>query len=631
MPNLFSDQRFPDLKIAAAQLLVIPGDVEANTANIISEIAKARANGAHIVVFPELAVTGYLLGDRFEEDDFLKEIMIANDTIREASFGIVAIWGSIVSDFKRRGEDGRTRKYNTACVAQDGEWVSNGVLSGCIPKTNLPKYRMFDDARHFFSAGQLAKEMNMPIEQMLYPFRIDLVTLNCTIRLGVTLCEDLWDDDYQHKPALFCKQNHADIIINISCSPWTCGKTSARDNMLKRRAIASGLPIVYVNAVGLQNNVKNLIWFDGGSTAVSAKGEILWRMSQHESALGILPGIITETPKEHTSGIAEIHDSLIAAMKQFYAPFPKVIIGLSGGIDSAVQLALTVEAIGAEKVLAINMPTKYNSNTTKDLARICAENFGVEYRVVPIQGLYESHQKMLKAAGYENPPMLVLENIQARIRSASVLAAIAQAEGGVFTCNGNKTEMALNYFTLYGDGAGVAAFLADLWKGQIYDLANFMNEQAYRKLVPRGIIDLNPSAELSRDQNVDEGKGDPIFYPYHDQLLKAFTEKRWGIAHVMRLISADTLALELELGCAPGTIAKYFKTKKAFVDNLEWAWERYCIEWKRGQTPPCFLTSRRAFGFDRRDTIAPNPLSHEYLALKEHFLGNDRVNDPRDI
>jgi NAD+ synthase (glutamine-hydrolysing) len=377
----------------------------------------------------------------------------------------------------------------------------------------------------------------------------------------------------------------------------------------------------------LQNNVKNLIWFDGGSTAVSSEGEIIWRMQQHESALRILPGIITETPAEHAHGIAEIHDALIAAMKQFYSPFKKVVIGLSGGIDSAVQLALTVEAIGVEKVLAINMPTKYNSKTTQDLARVCAENFGVEYRIVPIQGLYESHLKMLKAAGYENPPSLVLENIQARIRSASVLAAIAQAEGGVFTCNGNKTEIALNYFTLYGDGAGVSAFLADLWKGQIYDLVNFMNELASQKLVPRGIIDLNPSAELSRDQNVDEGKGDPIFYPYHDNLLRAFTELRWTPATVMQYLIEGNL--EEKLNCPSGTLKHYFKTRKLLVDNLEWAWERYNIEWKRGQTAPGFITSRRAFGFDRRDTIAPAHTSHEYERLVYLYLhaedGNCRI------
>lgn len=627
MPNLFSDHRFPDLKIAAAQLLVIPGDVTGNTENIIIEIAKARANGAHIVVFPELAVTGYLLGDRFEEEDFLAEIMLANDSIREASVDIVAIFGSIVTDFKKLGEDGRSRKYNAACIVQNGEWVSNGMLSGCVMKTNLPKYRIFDDARHFTPTHRLAEELNVPIEDLLLPFEVG--TSAGTIRLGVTICEDLWEDDYTDKPSRIYSVNGTDIIINISCSPWTSGKTGARDNMLKKRARESHLPILYVNAVGLQNNVKNLVWFDGGSTAVSSEGQIIWRIQQHESALGILPGIITETPEEHTHGIAEIHDALIAAMKQFYQPFKKVVIGLSGGIDSAVQLALTAEAIGAEKILAINMPTEYNSTTTKDLARICAENFGVEYRVVPIQGLYESHQEMLKAAGYENPPMLVLENIQARIRSASVLAAIAQAEGGVFTCNGNKTEMALNYFTLYGDGAGVSAFLADLWKGQIYDLANYMNERAHQKLVPRGIIDIIPSAELSNEQNVDEGKGDPIFYPYHDQLLKAFTEKRWGIAHVMSLISVDTLALELELGCEPGTITKYFKTKEAFVSNLEWVWIRYNSEFKRAQTPPVFICSRRAFGFDRRDTIAPAHTSLEYKSLVYLYLhaedGNCRI------
>lgn len=616
MPNLFSDHRFPELKVAAAQLLVIPGDVTGNTAHIITEIARARANGAHIVVFPELAVCGYLLGDRFEEEDFLREIANANEMIRAASTDIVVIWGTIVTSFNKRGEDGRVRKYNAACVAQNGAWSSNGKLHAFIPKTNLPKYRMFDDGRHFTPTYRLAEELNVPVEDLLRPFEV--VTDAGTIKLGITICEDLWEDDYIDKPSRIYAANSTDLIINLSCSPWTMGKTGARDNMLKKRARESHLPILYVNAVGLQNNVKNLIWFDGGSTAVSSEGQILWRLPQHEAGLGYLHSLIFTEPSEPLSGVAEYHAPLIAAMKQFYAPFKKVVVGLSGGIDSAVQLALLAEALGNEKLLAINMPTKYNSDTTKDLAKRCAEDLGVEYRVVPIQDLYESHLEMLTAAGYENPAMLVRENIQARIRSASVLAAIAQAENGVFTCNGNKTEMALNYFTLYGDGAGVSAFLADLWKGQIYDLADFINEQAGRELIPRGIITIVPSAELSSDQNVDEGKGDPIFYPYHDELLRAFTELRWTPSTVMQYLIDGTL--EQKLGCPAGVLKRYFKTDRDIVANLEWAWERYNVEWKRAQTPPVFIASRRAFGFDRRDTIAPAPVSAEYERLVHLFL-----------
>lgn len=627
MPNLFSDHRFPGLKIAIAQLLVIPGDVTGNTANIMTEITKARACGADIIVFPELAVTGYLLGDRFEEEDFLHEITHANQMIAAASEDIIVIWGTVITDFEKRGEDGRARKYNAACIAKDGCSVSNGLLLGYVPKTNLPKYRIFDDARHFTPSQTLAQEVDIPLASLLFPFRIKLPSSGETIALGLTICEDLWEDDYANKPSQIYAENAADIIINLSCSPWTEGKTGARDHMLKKRARESKLPILYVNAVGLQNNVKNLIWFDGGSTAVHSDGEIIWRMPQHEASLGYLHGMIHEEPKEPLSGVAECHAPLIAAMKQFYAPFKKVVVGLSGGIDSAVQLALLVEAIGAPKVLAINMPTKFNSNTTQDLAKKCASNLGVEYIVIPIQPIVDVIKEALAKAGFSNLPSLVEENIQARTRSADILAAVAQTLGGVFTCNGNKTEMALNYFTLYGDGAGASAFLADFWKGEIYDLANYLNEQAGRELVSMGIIDVIPSAELSADQNVDEGKGDPIFYPYHDNLLRAFTELRWTPATVMQhLIEGN---LEEKLNCAGGTLRKYFKTRKQFVDNLEWAWERYNIEWKRGQTAPCFLVSRRAFGSDRRSTIAPSHTSLEYERLVYLYLhtedGNCRI------
>jgi NAD+ synthase (glutamine-hydrolysing) len=294
------------------------------------------------------------------------------------------------------------------------------------------------------------------------------------------------------------------------------------------------------------------------------------------------------------------------------------VIGLSGGIDSAVSIALLVEALGPKRVLAVNMPSEFNSATTKSFAAQCAANLGIEYKVVPIQPLYDAHLAMLAAAGYANPQMLVKENVQARIRGASVLAAIAAAEGGIFVCNGNKTEVALNYFTMYGDGAGYAAFLADLWKGEVYQLARYINEQAGTDTIPQGIIDLIPSAELSAEQNVDEGKGDPIFYPYHDQLLKAWIEKGWTPETVLR----HTLArdIDVQLGCAVGTVHKYFPSARSFVDNLEWAWRNYTYEGKRVQLPPGALLSRRAFGYDRRDTIAPGFYTDEYRILKKKVL-----------
>ena len=267
------------------------------------------------------------------------------------------------------------------------------------------------------------------------------------------------------------------------------------------------------------------------------------------------------------------------------------------------------------------MPSAYNSSTTKSLAKECAKRLKVTYTVFPITTLYEEELRLLEsscATSKEVIPMLVKENIQARLRG-HILAAIAGKEGGVFTNNGNKTEVALNYFTLYGDAAGAAAFLGDIWKGQVYALARYCNTTMGNP-IPKGILTIVPSAELSPEQNVDEGKGDPIFYEYHDALLRLFTERRCDPTVVLREALCGYEYVEELLMCKKGVIATHFKSKAVFVQNLEWAWRQYNTEFKRVQLPPVFLTSRRAFGFDRRDTIADAYFTKEYEMLKKKFL-----------
>lgn len=607
----------PNMRIAVAQIPTVPSAIQKNLAAILSAIEDAKRQKAHLVVFPELAVSGYLLGDRWEHTGFIQDIETANETIRKASQGIVVVWGSVQADRETLGEDGRMRKYNAGFIAQNGEYVSNGVFNGWTPKTNLPNYRFFDDTRHFYPATKIALERNVSLEQILKPFVLSIEGVQ--MRLGVTICEDLWEDEYATKPSSILGGQDVDLILNISQSPWTREKWRARNDRLGKRAKTAHAPILYVNSVGLQNNGKNLIWFDGNSTLTDPEGVLRWRGKSHEADVAVIdPSSHLDIPPEK-AGIEEIHAALIPAMRDFFAPFQKVIVGLSGGIDSAVSLALLAEAVGPEKLLSINMPTRFNSQTTQNLAKQCAENFNVTYKAVSIDALYEAQKNLLQKSEFDIQP-LVEENIQARVRG-NILASIAASQKGVFINNGNKTEVALNYFTLYGDGAGVASFLGDLWKGEVYAMARLINERAGRDVIPNGILTVTPSAELSPNQNVDEGKGDPIFYPYHDALLKKFTEGRWDIGDALKHALEGTL--EKELGCEEGSIAHYFKTPQAFVENLEWAWRNYNVEWKRVQLPPVFVTSRRAFGFDRRDTIAEAYMPSDYVTLKERYLSKE--------
>jgi NAD+ synthase (glutamine-hydrolysing) len=519
------------LRIIIAQMQPVPMQITENLRTIKKVIASAKAASSQVVVFPELCVSGYVLGDRFEYSDFIEELQKANEEIRTLSEGIVVIWGSIVSDTAKIGEDGRMRKYNAALIAQNGQWVSNGVLRGYMPKNNLPKYRIFDDARHFYPAYKFASELGVLLVDFFKTFP---VTVNGeTYDLALAICEDLWEDEYTIKLSKFYKEQNVDLLIDISASPWTLGKWHAREGMLARRVADVDAPILYVNCVGLQNNGKNLIWFDGASTLINEKGEFVYRATTQKEDCPTITFPYSESvaPLVRQTDIEELYANVTCAMYEFYKGFNKIVIGLSGGIDSALTLGLLRTVFPAEKIVTVNMPTRFNSKTTQDLAKLCAENFGVEYKVVSIDSLYEAQCKTLTDSGFSPLSMLTRENIQARLRGQQ-LASIAAHVGGVFTNNGNKTEVALNYFTLYGDAAGAAAFLGDLWKGQIYELSWHINTVNGKELIPEGIITIVPSAELSADQNVDEGKGDPIYYEYHDKLLRAFVEYRASITEV---------------------------------------------------------------------------------------------------
>lgn len=618
------------LKIAVAQLEIIPGHPGINCQKIITEIENARNAGDHIIIFPEMAVPGYLLGDEWENEAFVRDCFNYNEDIKNATQNITAIWGNIDLDPELKNEDGRIRKYNAAFIAQNGNYIGNGK----IHKTLMPKYREFDDERHFYSSRKEAQDAQKPADAFICPVNI-LINGN-ERKLGIILCEDMWSDDYTINPVDILLEKGSEIIINLSCSPWTWRKNNKRHMVVRDRIKKHPVYFIYANNTGIQNNGKNIFLFDGNSTIYHASGALL------KVAKDYTEEVIRETLFEEnynylsspvvsdSRDIEELHASLVYGIKKFFNNFPnpKVVLGVSGGIDSALSATLLTEALGAENVYAINMPSQFNSNTTKNAAKTLAHNLGIHYTSISIQHSFENTIKEIDSAvftrlGSKNEKTEVKlsglnkENIQARDRGSRVLAAVASALGAVFVNNGNKTETAFGYATLYGDVNGALAPIADLYKTEVYALAKHLNKE--KELIPETIFNIPASAELSSDQNVDEGKGDPIFYPYHDKLVKAFVEFRLDPEDILTYYKLGNLGSVIK--CSQHIIDDYFKDTASFINDLEHKWRIYKLSYfKRIQCPPIITVSKRAFGFDLRESQNGIYYTKRYLQLKEKLL-----------
>ncbi len=605
------------MDIAVAQLEVIPGRPDRNMDGILREIKLARKRDMDVIVFPEMAVPGYLLGDEWENDCFINDLMCYNDDIRSASKDLCVVWGSVYADSRQKGEDGRIRKYNAAYIVQDRKWVSNGVLEGRTYKTLMPKYREFDDERHFFSMLKLAQEQGRPIQELLQPFPIKIGGKE--VNLGLILCEDMWCDDYSANPTQTLVQNGADVILDLSSSPWTWRKNDKRHRVVKSLLDKTPVPFVYCNATGVQNNGKNIFLFDGNSTVYNPNGSVMTTAQDYTEqtidvrVTGKNGPEKTPPPLSSEQDTQELYNGLVYGIRHFMAALPsqKVVIGLSGGIDSAVSASLMAAAVGSENVYAVNMPSKFNSELTKGAAAELARNLGINYAIYPIQASVDltldeladvTFVRQDESQGETHPEVtpFIIENIQARDRGSRVLAVLSASLGAVFTNNGNKTETAIGYATLYGDVDGAIAPLADLYKGEVYQLADYINRRSGSAIIPEEIINVVPSAELSADQDVTQGKGDPIKYPYHDKLLRAFIEFRRDPEFILQHYIAGTLETQIQV--QPGLIAHYFPTSADFTADLERMWKLYKNNYfKRIQAPPIIAVSRRAFGFDLRE------------------------------
>ena len=373
--------------------------------------------------------------------------------------------------------------------------------------------------------------------------------------------------------------------------------------------------IVYMGAVGTENSGKNIYALDGGCRVYDKTGKIVYRMPQFrecEALLDITKGCVKfisgEKSVKPAEPIAQLHDALVYMIRENLKKFhiERMVIGASGGIDSAVSAALYVEAIGAKNVYLVNMPTRFNSDTTKNAARDLAKNLKTPYMVAPISDMLDAVRGSLAKCKFErsdkkiNIEGLAYENLQARTRSSSVLLSIASVLGAGITCNGNKSEATAGYCTLYGDSCGVMCALGDLWKTQVYELARYINRK--KEIIPKASIDVPASAELSEAMNVDEGKGDPIKYPYHDRLFAYWVDQNHGLEDTEELLEKGKLCREI--GADPKYFKKLFKTKADALEDMR-AWHRRfrgIAVAKRIQFPPILSLSGMAFGGEYRES-----------------------------
>ena len=627
-------------EIALAQMEVRPGRPDLNVERMLAFIDEARGVGAEIVVFSELCVSGYILGDLWEVDALVEDFAAYGEEICRASKGLTVVFGNVAVDRDHIGQDGRLRKYNAVYVCCDGAYVERedvpaGLPCGVQPKTLHPNYRFFDDDRHFFSLRQLAEFEGRPLDDWLHPYAVRLGD-GRLFRFGVQLCEDMWCQDYCRAGTALdtlarYQRRGAEAVFNLSSSPWTWQKNDKRNRVVREILARSPLPFFYVNQVGAQNNGKNIVVFDGDSTAYAADGKVTRRAEPWREQLGLTRG---ETGVAPPQGETEAqYRGILTGLRHLdhlRGTENKFLVAASGGVDSSVVVCLLERAFGPERVFAVNMPTRFNAAITQDNARDMCQQLDVDYISCSIEELYKTVAALVQDAEFAAGPgeytRLVDENIQARIRFADVLAGLAAKYGLIFTSNGNKTEVALGYATLYGDVSGAVAPIGDLYKVQVFALARFLNEEVYgHEVVPENLLsgEVVPSAELSAAQDVTKGLGDPIKYGYHDAVLRQMIEYRRHGVDFLQWFIAGALLERLEWG-DEARFRDYFPDAQSWVDDLEWIERQLRINYfKRIQAPPIIVLSKRAFGFDLRETQWPAYAPRRYDELKAEVL---RIN-----
>jgi NAD+ synthase/NAD+ synthase (glutamine-hydrolysing) len=544
------------MKIALAQFNPTVGDFAGNSARILSLAAQAQQRGAELAVFSELCLCGYLPQDLLERPAFIDR---NHKELKELAAKIAL--PSIV------GYAGRVKNGTGKSIANKAALICGGRVVFEQSKMLLPTYDVFDESRYFQPADQ----------QFVYGFGGE--------QLGITICEDVWNDKnfwancrYERDPVTEIIGQGTTVLVNISASPYTIDKRSLRFEMLRSIAMNHRRPVIYVNQVGGDDS----LIFDGASMALTADGRVAAQALAFQEDLVLFDtatgqGEIHAQPHEE---ISYAYRALVTGTHDYVQKcgFKKVLVGLSGGIDSAVVAAIAVAALGAENVLGVSMPGPYSSEGSKADAAALAKNLGFPLVTVPVTEVFEAYLQTLAPVFANRPPDVAEENIQARIRG-NYLMALSNKFGSMVLSTGNKSEIAVGYCTLYGDMAGGLAVISDVPKLMVYELARWINRE--RELIPRSTIEKPPSAELRPNQK-DEDSLPP--YDVLDRILKAYIEDLRSPQEI-----ADHYGFDLKL----------VRDIAILVDRSEY---------KRKQAAPGLKITSRAFGFGR-----PFPIAQKFI------------------
>jgi NAD+ synthase (glutamine-hydrolysing) len=571
------------MRIALAQLNPTSGDILGNKQKILAAMSDAAAREVDLLVTPEMALPGYCIGDLVEDAGFLAANERAMLEIADAARGITVVLGFIDFDPAARNESGAIRKFNAAAVVRDGAVLQRAH------KTLLPSYRYFDDKR-FFVPGTVREPVTVPIR-------------GGTIRLGVSICEDLWDEFYAIKPLTELVAKGADLLLNLNASPFCPGKRHERDAIIRRHLAQLQKPLAYVNTTGAADNGKNIIPFDGESLVYDAAGQLIAIAPQFREHLLVVdvppcasapPVTLPDIDRDR-----EMYDGLVMALRDYMRKtgFDRAVVAVSGGIDSALALAIATDAVGAARVAAYNMPSRFNSSATRSIAERVARACGVTYGVIPIQELDEHVRAVFEASAHPIAHGFTGENLHARIRGLLMMAESNDTGALLISC-GNETEIALGYATLYGDMCGGVSLIGDLSKLDVYRLARYVNAKHGAEIIPEETFHIRPSAELAANQY------DPFDYWVVAPIVGELVERRISPAELVRLFERQALDPARFVPDADGRRVYDKHSAESFTAVVYDCYRRIRRSvYKRLQGPPIVVVTERAFGFDLRETI----------------------------